>query len=153
MFDIELGIYEGPRNKISKSWKSKNTYQCKENSEINVKNPVLTIKTSDNLSSLNYAFIKLFNGRYYFVTNRVAVANGLWRLQLVEDVLMTYREQLKTTRAAFNRSSDFYNTYLPDDRAPVTQRQVVTNKLFPSSPFDGKIAEHGCIVTIAGASK
>lgn len=152
MFEVQLGLYSGPRNKISKEMTDVKTYNCQSTSYINVKNPQIKISTIDNLSNVNYAYIPNFS-RYYFVTSRTISVNGMWILQLSEDVLKTYENQLKTTKAAFNRSSDFYNTYLPDSQAPITSRQVVTNKIFPSSPFDNKLAEHGAIVTIAGASQ
>lgn len=150
MFDVILGTYSGPKNKISKKFSTQTTYSCQANDVVDVKNPNILIATSDNLSNLNYAYIADFS-RYYFIVDCSVQPNGLWTLSLKEDVLKTYENQLKTTKAAFNRSSDFYNMYLPDHLAPVTQRQIITNKVFPNSPFDNQLETHGAIVLISGA--
>lgn len=52
-------------------------------------NPSITIEYS-GLPGANYAYISGF-GRYYFITNITSIATNLWRLDMHEDVLMTFR--------------------------------------------------------------
>ena len=52
-------------------------------------NPSITIEYS-GLPGTNYAYISGF-GRYYFITNITSIATNLWRLDMHEDVLMTFR--------------------------------------------------------------
>lgn len=52
-------------------------------------NPSITIEYT-GLPGANYAYISGF-GRYYFITNITSIATNLWRLDMHEDVLMTFR--------------------------------------------------------------
>lgn len=151
MFQITLGSYVGPRNKISKEFSDQTVYNCQANKALDVRNPIVDIATKDDLSMLNYAYIPSLH-RYYFVCDRVLQVNGIWSLSLTVDLLKTYETQLQTTKCMFRRSSDFFNTYLPDEIAPLTNRQVISNHIFPSSPFDNEIGTHGVIVTLAGSN-
>ena len=51
-------------------------------------NPSITIDYS-SLPLANYAYISGF-GRYYYITNITSIATNLWRLDMHEDVLMTF---------------------------------------------------------------
>lgn len=151
MFEIILGRYSGPRNKISKQFDSQQSYTCKSNGPLNVKAPELTINTPNNLCELNYCYIPEFK-RYYYIDNVVVMPNNIWLLHCQVDVLKSYEQQLQTCRVALNRSVDFFNVYLPDNMAPVTSRQIVSSHIFPKTPFDSDFSSHGAIVTIAGGS-
>lgn len=150
MFEIVLGNFTEPPNTVSKVFRNQKTYNCQSNDVIDVDNPTITIQSNEILTDYNYCYIPIFE-TYYFVNSPVVSANGIWSLKLHVDVLKTYEDELKTMKAALQRSETFYNQYLPDNRAPLTPRQIVTNHIFPKSAFDNKIAEHGVVVMITGA--
>ena len=66
----------------------------------------------------NYAYIKDFGERYYYIEEREVVRKGLQRLQLRVDVLMTYAAQIKACPAVCARSANVVNAFLPDGRRP-----------------------------------
>ena len=81
---------------------------------------------------MNYIWISELH-RYYYVTNIVSVATGLWRIYCHVDVLMTYKPQIKAHDAVIARQEGLYNLYLNDGTTfVVTQRSKVVQKTFPN---------------------
>lgn len=136
-FVVELGVCRDPKNKINKTF-SGTSYQCtvRDEAGIDIMSPSVLIQTSENLSAMNYARIPDF-GRYYYVKSINVERNGLWRVNLAEDVLMSFREEIKGSVGVLQRSVDFPNYYLNDDRMPVTNNTLTWTKTFPQSPFTG----------------
>lgn len=60
--------------------------------ETSIINPVVLMEL-ENPALYNYAYIPEFN-RYYFITDMVAVRNGLWRLSMHVDVLESFKTSL-----------------------------------------------------------
>lgn len=69
---------------------------------------------SDTLPDFNYAYIPDFH-RYYFVTEIVSVRNGLWRIGMRVDVLMTYRAQFPWDKEFYADRSENRGDSLLDD--------------------------------------
>ena len=64
--------------------------------------------------SANYVYIPDFN-RYYFINDITSVRQNLWRLSLHVDVLMSYKKEIKNTKAFISRNEFIYNDKLVDD--------------------------------------
>lgn len=82
-------------------------------------NPVILICEPTFLSA-NYAYINAFN-RYYFITDIVSVAYGLWELHLRCDVLYTYYPDIISLTAKLKRQENSYtmsdyNKFLNDSK-------------------------------------
>lgn len=158
-FTIQLGVCRDPKNKLNKTMTDVISYDCTvkrvggtgslgvSGSGINVMAPTVTLKAGDEIFSKNFAYIPNFK-RYYFVSSIDISPNGMYTLILTEDVLMSWRDDIKNCEVMLARSADFRNYYLVDERLPITQRTLVWNKIPDSSPFDGQA--HGAIVTILG---
>lgn len=163
-FTIQLGICRDPKNKLNKTMSDVTGYDCVVKREttispytgathmegINVMTPQVTLKAGDEIFTKNFAYIPNFR-RYYFVQKIEIAPNGLYTLDLTEDVLMSWRDDIKACEVMLSRSADFRNYYLYDSRLPITQQTIVTTKIPDVSPFDG--LAHGAIVTIAGPNK
>ena len=74
-------------------------------------NPVLRIKAA-TLPTFNYF---QFEGRYYWLTDLVSLANQLWEIHGTIDALTTYRNHIFNT-SAFVLYDSTPNTQLPDTR-------------------------------------
>ena len=162
-FTLQLGVCKDPKNKINKTMSDATTYNCKVKKHIqtspmggaammegiNIITPQLVLQGGDEILSKNYAYIPNFN-RYYFVHDIELSPNGMYTVSLVEDVLMSFKEDILNCEVMLARSADFCNYYLKDDRLPVTQQTLTWNKPFSATPFKEKSFD--AIVTFLGPS-
>ena len=150
MFNVTMGICNDPVNKISKTINSQKIYECvvKNENGVNIMNPTLILKYFD--IGYNYCFISDFK-KYYYVKSININRNGLYEIELKEDVLMSNKEGIMNSTARLSRSADYRNFYLVDNKMPVTNKKIINTIPFRDSSgpvFDGEI--HGIIATILG---
>lgn len=132
MITVKAFKYDSPNNFINKTLIDVATFTGNLRDEASVINPVFELETSSDLSQMNYIWISELH-RYYYVTNIVSVATGLWRIYCHVDVLMTYKPQIKAHDAVIARQEGLYNLYLNDGTTfVVTQRSKVVQKTFPN---------------------
>ena len=147
-FIVKLGVCTDPVNKISKNFTNVTEYECtvKRTDGINIMNPIILIQ-EDNVINYNYCYIPNFS-RYYYIKTISINPNGLFELELSEDVLMSDKDGILSSRAKLERSADYRNYYIQDRYLPVTNKKIISTRVFPNSPFDGNA--HGAIATIIG---
>lgn len=132
MITVKAFKYNSPNNFINKDLIDVATYTGNLRDETSVIDPVFEIETASDLSQMNYIWINELH-RYYYVTNIVSVATGLWRIYCHVDVLMTYKPQILGHDAVIARQEGLYNLYLNDGSTfVVTQKSKVIQKNFPS---------------------
>lgn len=73
----------------------------------------------------NYVYVKDLN-RYYFVESFISERMNLWRLNLRVDVLMSYKNEIRSTQQFILRSQSNYNRMLLDDKISITQSRKYT---------------------------
>ena len=89
------------------------TIPCVLKDACSVVSPVLEIKTATQPDH-NYAYISDF-GRYYYVTEWI-YDKGIWSCSLSVDVLTSWRDEIKATKAQVLFSSSLYNMNAVDNR-------------------------------------
>lgn len=103
-------------------------------------NPTINLRVVDRVPTprpiitSNYCYIEEF-GRYYFIKNISSLYSGLWQLDLEIDVLMTYKDQIKTNVAIVSRNEFDFNNYIVDNKIayksnPIIEQIEVDNDLF-----------------------
>ena len=90
--DIKLYKNHSEKNKINKSLTGEVEYSGTLRDETSVINPVVMIHAT-NISLFNYAYIPEFH-RYYYIRDIVSVRNGLWRVSMSVDVLMSFKNDI-----------------------------------------------------------
>ena len=93
--DLILYVNNSEKNKLEKSLSSDLKLTGKLREESSVVNPSIMIQAT-NPSSYNYAYIPEFK-RYYFITDMVSVRTGLWEISMHVDVLMSFKDSIKST--------------------------------------------------------
>lgn len=88
---------------------------------------VLMYREVPSLFNVNYCYIPDFN-RYYFVQNITSVAIDLWRVSLKVDVLMTYKNVIKTLNAYVTRNEFDFDAYIQDNLLGSTEKYIVTEE-------------------------
>ena len=99
--------------------------------ESEVVNPTILMEIDDP-NKFNYLYIAAFK-RYYYITDRNSVRNGLVEVSAHCDVLMTYKAQFLALPAVISRNTHDYNVYLPDDQFSAMAYERVQVKKFPNS--------------------
>ena len=82
--------------------------------DCSVINPVIQLEnfTGFNLTECNYAYIVEF-GRYYYINN-ITLKNKLYEISMHVDVLMSYKDEIRSNSAVISRQEKSYNLYLQD---------------------------------------
>lgn len=100
-------------------------------------NPEITLEESaTNIASANYCYISDF-GRYYQIVEKSCDVNGLWKLSLKEDVLMSFKTDILTLTGIVARQRYNYDMYLPDNMIPASIKKNVNVYKFTGTPFTG----------------
>lgn len=106
----------------------------------------------NELPTFNYCYIAAFN-RYYFVTGITSINNGLWRIDMDVDVLMSYKTGIGELEAIIGRSENYYNQWLVDDQLPVEKGANTRIVEIPANKFSNSLdaSAHNFVLTVVGA--
>lgn len=96
------------------------------------------------LAPLNYAYIDTFQ-RYYYITDRKSLVNGVMELTLESDPLESFKTQIKTVPATITRNAYKYNGYLKDSGYNAVAYEGIQYKRFPNALNDAS-----CIMVTVG---
>lgn len=107
-----------------------NNVVIKETTDVTA--PVLRISSSSNLSGYNYCHIERY-GRYYFIEKIETTPDGMWVLHCKCDVLMSYKDQIKSLTGTLIRSETLYNGYLNDSGYKALAYRKIVTKQFPTA--------------------
>lgn len=133
-FPIQFMYNNQPMNMIPKTPTSKFTVEGVLRDESSIVDPIILIEYSNPVEA-NYAYIEQFH-RYYYVTDWVAVRNGLWRCTMHTDVLKTFSEGILGSPCIIAKTaSNDFNLYIPDPNFKRQQNDRYGLVNFPSG-FD-----------------
>lgn len=88
---------------------------------------------TDDPWDYNYAYVTEWE-RYYFITDW-AYNLGLWQVNMVEDVLATYKTAIGTHSTYILRSTSSYDRYIPDNMYPIKSGATFATEQNNSNPF------------------
>lgn len=110
---IKLYSTSSEKNRLSKVLTGEVNVTGYLSEDTDVLNPAITVGYNTSLLSKNYCYIADF-GRYYFITG-FTVTNEELILFLHVDVLMTYKNDIKNSKARIVRSASNYDEFIVDD--------------------------------------
>lgn len=114
-----------------------NEYNCALKRNCSEVNPVIEIRTTDNISGYNYMYIDYFK-RYYFISD-IQYNNGVIEIVGTCDVMATYKAEIGAASEYVLRAASSYNGNIRDDLYPCkiqssfTQSVISGTGLFDSS--------------------
>lgn len=101
-----------------------------------VDNPVVTFSAvASAIAPLNYAYIDTF-GRYYFITDRKSLVNGVVELTLESDPLQSFKTEIGNCDAIIRRQENDANGYLQDDQYNAMAYEAVATRPWPNAIDD-----------------
>ena len=89
------------------------------------------VTKSNNVDNANYCFIPEFQ-RYYYISKKEVIRNGLIKLTLVCDVLMSFKSSLLNLKVVAERSESNYSSYLVDSAKSSYNFPMVLTRQFPN---------------------
>ena len=112
-FTISLFKTDSENNRVVKTLTDEKQLSGELRNQTSVLNPSIRIESADNISAYNYAYISEF-GRYYYITDIVSVRTNCWVVSLRCDVLMSYKDEIKTITGVVVRQESNPNKLLVD---------------------------------------
>lgn len=112
-FTISLFKTNSENNRVVKTLTDEKQLSGELRNQTSVLNPSIRIESADNVSAYNYAYISEF-GRYYYITDIVSVRTNCWVVSLRCDVLMSYKDEIKTITGVVVRQESNPNKLLVD---------------------------------------
>ena len=92
----------------------------------NIVSPTITVQYNADLLTKNYCYIPVFN-RYYFV-NSIEIDGDILLISLSCDVLMSFKNDILSSKVRVIRSSSSKIQYLPDSLITQTAKTNYTFK-------------------------
>lgn len=115
--------YTGENNRLDKSSLLTDGYTI--SGDFNIQfyqiTPIIKITQSDYFD-YNYCYIEELK-RYYFIVQNVITRNGFNEIRMTLDVLMTYKNIIKTLHGTVVNSKKF--NYLKNNNIPVTSKTTL----------------------------
>lgn len=129
---MEIKLYNttSEKNRLDKTLTTVATLNGVLKSDSSIINPVIMIERNAP-TGFNYVKITDFN-RYYFVNDIVVNRNKLMTISLNIDVLMSYKDEIKTQNIIIDKSTSDYDLYLRDENLKTNVKTKTDIKQFPS---------------------
>lgn len=113
-------------------------------------NDELIIEKPYSVTDFNYCYIPVLE-RYYFISNPILITPEVFRYELAEDTLMTFKNQFRELDAFISRNEFDFNRLVKDDLLPFEYKKEVLVKkvhnIATVSEFQTKNLFNNCIVT------
>lgn len=127
---IKLYDNRSPVNQVNKDIVQTDVLTGTLREESSVLRPTITIEKSSPIG-FNYVYIEEF-ARFYFIEELTMVRNGLIRLQLKVDPLMSFSAGIKSNKAMIRKSASNFNVLINDGSLRAYQNDLYTYKEFPN---------------------
>ena len=112
-FTISLFKTASENNRVVKVLTDEKQLSGELRNQTSVLNPNIRIESVDNIAGYNYCYISEF-GRYYYIVDITSVRTGCWQVSLRCDVLMSYKDQIKSITGVVVRQENNPNKLLVD---------------------------------------
>lgn len=126
---IDLYINMSETIDLEKTLTNKYTIEGLTRETVDLLTPTIDIKGIE-ANKYNYCYVKEMS-RYYYIVNTTVFPNGICRLEMKVDVLMSYVDDIKASSGLITRQRD-YNPYYGkyDVEARTTLQTIPFNDVF-----------------------
>lgn len=133
---MTLSLYENKSDErvLNKSITTVATYEGYLRDESSITNPVVLIEGVFNIynnGNVNYMYLPDYR-RYYYITDIIQKRANLVEIYGRVDVLMSFKDEIKSCSGIVKRQANKWNLYLDDGSLKVYQNKVIITKVFPS---------------------
>lgn len=113
MYQYKLKLYKNSseNNDVLKNISNETVIQGYSRTAVDILNPVIDLAGVE-VNSFNYCYVQELK-RYYYIENMTLSPNGVTRLSMSVDVLMSYREDILESHGVITKNRA-YNPYTGD---------------------------------------
>lgn len=129
-----MGVSTDPENVIGKTFTSSHETDIRIRGQVDWISPVLKLRGLEYERDYNYASFTTDRERFYFVRSVTPVSGNLFEVNLELDVLETYKDEVLSSEARFNRNlqnGDYVSTGF-DMATTKTIRQIDSDRELPA---------------------
>lgn len=146
-FSVVLMNNKSENIRVDKDITTLSTHSCtlKQNTEIISPTIILKANLAD-VAKANYVYISDFK-RYYYINNTISLAGGLVEIRCSVDVLMSFKNIIRSNNAIVKRQESMNNLYFNDGSFNCYQNPHIITKSFPRG-FNPSAQNY--ILTVAG---
>lgn len=101
--------------------------------ETSIINPTIVLETT-SFPNFNYVYIKELS-RYYFITSIISIRNNLWEINLSIDVLMSYKDGIKSLKAFVDRNEYDFNPSIVDTKMVIESGYNISSMEIETNMF------------------
>lgn len=133
---MTLGLYENKSDEkvVNKSITQLETYEGFLKASSSITNPVIQIEGVFNIynnGNVNYMYLPDYR-RFYYITDIIQIRANLVEIHGRVDVLMSFKDELKSCKGILRKGENNYNMYLDDGSLKVFQNKQLQMLKFPS---------------------
>lgn len=122
-------------NVLNKSISSTTSKTVVFKEDVDLIEPVIILQNDSNVQNSNYMQML---GRYYYITSIECMPGNLLKVKAKVDVLMSYKDQIRSNSAIITRNASTVNTYIPDNKMKITSYTTV-NTIKATSGFSNSL--------------
>ena len=122
-------------NVLNKSISSTTSATVVFKEDVDLIEPIIILQNNSNVQISNYMQML---GRYYYITSIECMPGNLLRVKAKVDVLMSYKDQIRSNSAIITRNTNNVNTYIPDNKMKITSYTTV-NTIKSSAGFSNTL--------------
>ena len=111
LYTLKLYKNSSENNDVLKTLTNEKVFKGQSRTVVDILNPVIELAGID-VNKYNYCYVEELQ-RYYYIENMIISPNGIYRLNMHIDVLMTYREDILESSGLITRNRE-YNPYSGD---------------------------------------
>ena len=100
--------------------------------QTSVLNPSIRIESAENIAGYNYCYIPEF-GRYYYIVDIMSVRTNVWEASMRCDVLMSYKDEIKSITGVVVRQESNPNKLLVDRLERLQSNKEIDILYYPDS--------------------
>lgn len=131
MITVVMMSNASDNNVVDKTVTTINTVSCALKDPTEMVDPVLKLAGDSIVSGANYCWIEAL-GRFYFIREKTQVTAGVVELQLHVDVLMSFKDSIRRSRALVEVVGNAVNPYIESEIWTPDVRRTTHVKNFSS---------------------
>ena len=131
-FTISLFKTASENNRVVKELTDEKQLSGELRNQTSVLNPKIRIESADNIAGYNYCYIPEF-GRYYYIVDITSVRTRVWEVSMRCDVLMSYKDEIKTITGVVVRQESNPNKLLVDRLERIQSNKEIDILYYPYS--------------------
>lgn len=149
---IKIGEFAGDSRELVKNISNYVEKQCQIYGNNTLLSPTFLLNYSSDLLNKNYVYVQDWNKYYYIAQPLTMMSGGRCTITCVEDVRMTYANQILNLDCYVVRNEKTCNTLMVDEYYPAEIMSTLCTLKFNATPFNPTAGDTNIVMCVYGGS-